>query len=474
MVNNIRLVQILVILIAVLILLRLISAQVSFNTEAQQKTAVSPSFSCLGPCPSVSAAPSGSSNGTSIAPSGASVPSILPVTSSTTQPCSGHSVLHKGWSKALGGKKSGGFLSDIFKFLMMLIDVLLKSFGAGGVGGNSQPQLSQPQPSQPSQPPQPTQPSQPCNPSTAGGPAPSGPAISSVASTVPSGTTTSSGSATTTAGGLTDQNACGNQGQGAGVRPVTPKCTVNATDINGASAAKSGDTVCFKGNLTGRLQADKPGVIYSGDGTTTVNGIDATGEGATVQGFVVQNVTAAPGIKATGKNITIADNTVKGPTKGGDDDGMRFFGDGLKILHNTITDIAPESQQHSDCMQTFATSTPTTSNTIVDSNYCKNIANICWIIEGPHSTAGNGSGQGQSANDVFINNYCNGNASDGVFTDDVQGFKFINNDMEGNNKSAIVFTGSQGDNITKCTKLGPGTPKEIGIDAPRNGSHNPK
>ena len=62
-----------------------------------------------------------------------------------------------------------------------------------------------------------------------------------------------------------------------------------------------------------------------------------------------------------GNDITFQDNTITHPVYRGDDtDGLRFFGDGIKIVHNTISDVSDGSDcnedvcgdgPHPDCMQ---------------------------------------------------------------------------------------------------------------------------
>jgi len=57
-----------------------------------------------------------------------------------------------------------------------------------------------------------------------------------------------------------------------------------------------------------------------------------------VKGFSVIDG-KAPGIWMKGIDITVENNTVRHPS-GDDYDGLRFFGDDLKIVHNTIGDIS--------------------------------------------------------------------------------------------------------------------------------------
>jgi hypothetical protein len=65
------------------------------------------------------------------------------------------------------------------------------------------------------------------------------------------------------------------------------------------------------------------------------------------------------GIWASGKNVTVQDNTVTRVRHTDDDvDAIRFFGDGFKVLHNTVRDLEANDvgDAHVDCIQTYATS----------------------------------------------------------------------------------------------------------------------
>ncbi len=96
------------------------------------------------------------------------------------------------------------------------------------------------------------------------------------------------------------------------------------------------------------------------------------------------------GAKLQGSNITFQDNTITHLVYAGDDtDRLRFFGDGIKILHNTLSDINDGSNcdangcgngPHPDCMQTFYSDTyPTSSDITIERNHCENAAAQCLI-----------------------------------------------------------------------------------------------
>jgi hypothetical protein len=110
-------------------------------------------------------------------------------------------------------------------------------------------------------------------------------------------------------------------------------------------------------------------LVYSGNGQTAVGGIEIKADNVVVQGFKMDKA-PAPAIEATGKNITIQDNTVTAPS-GGDGDAIRMYGDHIKILHNSLDTTASDSGGHNDCMQTFTSSGgPATNDLLVDSNVC--------------------------------------------------------------------------------------------------------
>lgn len=262
---------------------------------------------------------------------------------------------------------------------------------------------------------------------------------------------------------------CGPDGT-AGVLPITPsKCTVNATSASQVNSAKAGDTVCFSGSaLAGsplRITAsgtEGAPITITGDGDTAVKGIRVNANNVVVQGFNVIGA-AAPGVWLKGNNLTLQNTRIDHPT-GGDHDGIRYFGDGIKILHNHISNITNTGGAHADCMQTFATTTPTSHNVLISGNRCEKIDNQCLIAQGPHSRAGDGSGKGESSGLTFSNNYCDAHASQAVHIDDVQNVTMANNDIRGRVQKAFNFINKSTGGRVDCNKLGPGIGREIIID----------
>ncbi|WP_084216273.1 right-handed parallel beta-helix repeat-containing protein [Pseudonocardia spinosispora] len=210
------------------------------------------------------------------------------------------------------------------------------------------------------------------------------------------------------------------------------------------SSAAGGDRICVTADLAStRLTVTKGGpspaqpVTVVGNGKTVVKGITVKASNVTVDGFQVVGA-SAPGIEISGKYITVQNNTVKHPT-GGDFDGLRFFGDNLKILHNTITDINPGGGgAHADCMQTFTSGGgPPTSHLLVDGNRCDNIDNQCIMAEGPGDVGDGGGGPGKSEDWTITNNYCRFSAGQALMFEAIQNAKIRDNEFVGKADKAI-------------------------------------
>lgn len=230
--------------------------------------------------------------------------------------------------------------------------------------------------------------------------------------------------------------------------PALTRCTkqvATSEALNQAlSSAAGGDRICLTANFVGtRLTITKGGtsptqpVSVVGSGQTVVKGITVKANNVAVDGFQVLGA-SAPGIEITGNNITVQNNTVKHPT-GGDFDGMRFYGNNLKILHNTITDINPDGgSAHADCMQTFTSGGgPPTSHLLVDGNRCDKIDNQCIMAEGPGDVGDGGGGPGKSEDWRISNNYCAFGAGQALMIEAIQNVQIRNNEFVGKADKAI-------------------------------------
>ena len=196
-----------------------------------------------------------------------------------------------------------------------------------------------------------------------------------------------------------------------GPRPVEPACRGSADD------PRPGDVICYRDDLDAPLEITVGGtpaepITYSGTGETTVPGIRAEADHNIIQGFVSDGAKDT-GIWAAGQNVTIQDNTITQVHYTQNDlDAIRFFGDGARVLHNYASDVEGTSDiggSHVDCMQSFATSRPGSSNVVIQGNRCEGIRAQCLMAEGPH--VADGSRDGVSRNWLFEGNYCDAYAA---------------------------------------------------------------
>ena len=252
----------------------------------------------------------------------------------------------------------------------------------------------------------------------------------------------------------------------AGVRPVDPQCRGDVDD------PKPGDVICYTDDLDDPLEIrvggteDAP-IVYSGDGTTTVPGIRVNADNVVVQGFVSDGAEST-GIVGSGKNVTIQDNKITQVSHSDDDvDGIRFFGDGAKVLHNHVYDLEANDVEdsHVDCMQTFATSGPGSSDVVIQGNRCEDIRAQCLMAEGPDDEGG--SGEGVSRRWLFDGNYCDANAkAQSVALEDIQDVTISNNEMVGRGNKAFALGKNSTGIVVRDNTIGPGYGREVGFDHP--------
>ncbi|HEY3469266.1 MAG TPA: right-handed parallel beta-helix repeat-containing protein [Amycolatopsis sp.] len=230
----------------------------------------------------------------------------------------------------------------------------------------------------------------------------------------------------------------------------------------------------------GRLHITKGGtkdapLVYAGNGQR-VGGIDVDADYVVVDGYTMTNP-KAPGIEIHGDGVTVKNTTVTAP-KGGDGDGIRFFGTGITLSHNTISKTDNSTGAHADCMQTFATDDEdvASQDVVIDGNRCEDIDNMCLMAEGPNSEAGDGSGEGESKNWTFTGNYCQTTeASQAVMIDDVQHLTLAGNTWAAGPDHAIGLQNHSTYATVKDNRLDPSIKCEVGIDkSSREGYQGPR
>lgn len=207
--------------------------------------------------------------------------------------------------------------------------------------------------------------------------------------------------------------------------------------------------------------------VYSGHGRK-VDGITIEADNVVVDGYVMDQP-EAPGIEMTGNNITVRNNTISRP-RGGDGDGLRFFGSDLKILNNRISGTTNDNGRHADCMQTFASDTPSSRNVLIQGNRCEQADNMCLMAEGPDD------GKRTTSNFTIKDNSCQTlQASQNLMFENVQNCVITGNEFTGNPVKAIGLSlGSTGAHVSG-NKLGPSIQYEVGLDdSSRDGYQGPE
>jgi hypothetical protein len=230
---------------------------------------------------------------------------------------------------------------------------------------------------------------------------------------------------------------------GPSTSPASCTTTVTSPQSLGQSlaAAQPGARLCLRGDFSAtRLQVNHGGtatapITLLGGGSTVVKGITIATDNVVVDGFRVLNA-AAPGIEVTGNGDTVSNNVVNHPT-GDDFDGLRFFGNGIKILHNDVGPTTNTNGAHADCMQTFTSGRPSSENVTIDGNRCHDISNQCLMAEGPGDVGDGGGGDGTSAHWTISNNYCQFGAGQGLMIEAVQNVLIAHNDFVGHSDKAI-------------------------------------
>lgn len=296
-----------------------------------------------------------------------------------------------------------------------------------------------------------------------------------------------------------------------------------AGDVHAAlGAASPGDTLCFTGadlanadlTITRSGTAQAPIRLIS-DGHTTVHEVHIIADHVLIQGFTivgggelllagtgitaqkntirdtlragivcatcidstiesntVQQV-AAIGISISGQRVTVRRNLVTGTVAGsaGDADGVLFFGNGHRIISNTIRDISASgypTPPHPDCFQTFDTGRPATFDVEIVGNACSNVDEHCLIATGDEG--GNGDAPAGSRSITFTGNTCAVNGEQAVNLRRWPNVDFRKNELSGPNmkRGILISHGSTGCTVRNNTTAGDVPTVEID-DASRPG-----
>lgn len=282
--------------------------------------------------------------------------------------------------------------------------------------------------------------------------------------------------------------------EGCTVEAVLPEAALDAL-----ADAQPGTTICLRGDgirdtdlvVTRSGTADRPVVIRTIDavvrsvvveadhvvveGLTTVggDGIVLAGAGIVARDNVLRDSafdgisceedcadvlierntvtgTDGTGIIVEGDRITVRDNAVSGSVRraAGDADGIRFFGTGITISGNTITDIKDDGYgddpPHTDCFQTYDNSRPPTIDAVITGNVCRNVDHQCLIATAEES--GTDGVVGRSHGIEFTDNVCEVEGSQAVLVQWIPDVVVRGNSFAGPglDRAAIFLNGSTG------------------------------
>ena len=304
----------------------------------------------------------------------------------------------------------------------------------------------------------------------------------------------------------------------AGLASAGSPCTRTVTRIDEARAALStaapGDLVCFSGHdladvdltLTRSGTAQAPIRLVS-DGHTLVHQLHILADHVIIQGFTLagggelllagtgiiaqkntirdtqrggivcapctdstiqSNVVrhaAAAGIAISGQRITVRENLVIDTVPGGDGDadGMRFFGNGHRIISNTIRDIGlagspPGSGPgaHPDCFQTFDTGHSSTFDVVILGNACQAVPENCLTATGDER--GNSDAPAGTRSITFLGNFCATNGEQAVNLRHWPNVDVLKNKLFGPHlrRGILITQGSTG-----CTARDNATPRDV-------------
>lgn len=227
--------------------------------------------------------------------------------------------------------------------------------------------------------------------------------------------------------------------------------------VDGDGIVLSGAHLAVRGNEVRRAARDG---ISCEDGCT-----DVVVEGNTVVGA------DGSGILVEGERITVRGNAVRGSVRreSGDADGIRFFGTGIRIVANTVTDIKDDGYDgeppHTDCFQTYDNSRLPTVDAVITGNVCRNVDHQCLIATAEE--AANAGRIGRSHGIEFSGNECEVEGSQAVLVRWFPGVVVQGNTFHGPNlfRAAIFLDGSTGGRFSENVVPAAVPPYEIDQDS---------
>jgi len=242
------------------------------------------------------------------------------------------------------------------------------------------------------------------------------------------------------------------------VQPVANREKLEPPDA--AAYCSAPGVVCFTADQESRITVTTSNRIIDGRGHRAP-GITVKADNVTVQNFFFTGC-AGNCVWTEGTNNVVQDNTISQVYYDGDDiDGLRFFGDGAKILRNRFFDILKGAKRdaHLDCMQTYAT--PRTgggsAGAVIADNHCEDTDfHQCLMVEGPGSTDGGGGGGGVTRNWVIERNYFQCYANQTIALRDAHDFVIQNNTFAGAGRKAVQQADGSSRITIRDNILGPG------------------
>jgi hypothetical protein len=171
-------------------------------------------------------------------------------------------------------------------------------------------------------------------------------------------------------------------------------------------------------------------------------------ENSIIEANTVQHVNTV-GIWISGQRIELSRNTISGTVArdNGDADGIRFFGNGHRIINNTITDISDRgyaNPPHPDCFQTYDGNQPPTFDVLIAGNECRNVDAQCLIATGDQG--GNSAAPPGGPSITFVDNMCASGGAQAVNIRHWPNIEIRNNKLSGPNvtRGIIIIEGSTG------------------------------